>query len=122
MISQLSSALRAAAEGIHPDEAAAGLIISHGTFLHREDFLRHVETAACISDGSPMAWIDWDAVIAALDGGRLPASGGEKRIVRLAASLAAGHPVSLRDAIPGIDHHSLELVTTAIRHAAGQRS
>ena len=72
MTSQLSSALRAAAEGIHPDEAVAGLIISHGTFLHREDFLRHVETAACISDGIPMAWIDWDAVIAALDDGRLP--------------------------------------------------
>jgi len=74
--SQLSTALRAAAAGIHPDEAAAGLIISHGTFLHREDFLCHVETGACISDGTPMAWIDWDAVIAALDGGRLPASGG----------------------------------------------
>ena len=35
--SQLSAALRAAAAGIHPDEAAAGLIISHGTFLHRDD-------------------------------------------------------------------------------------
>ena len=67
-----------------------------------------------------MAWINWDAVIAVLDGGRLPASGGEKR-VRIAASLAAGHPVSLRDAIPGLDPHSLELVTAAIRHAAGQR-
>jgi hypothetical protein len=121
MTNQLSSALRAAAEGIRPDEAAAGLIISHGTFLRREDFIRHVETAACISDGTPMAWIDWDAVIAALDGGRLPASGGEKRIVYIAASLAAGHPVSLRDAIPGLDQHGLHLVTTAIRHAAGQR-
>ena len=120
MTSQLAAALRAAAAGIHPDEAAAGLIISHGTFLRREDFLRHVETAAAISDDTPMAWIDWDAVIAALDGGRLPASGGEKRIVRLAASLAAGHPVSLRDAIPGLDRQSLELVTAAIRHAAGQ--
>jgi hypothetical protein len=64
---------------------------------------------------------DWDAVIAALDGGRLPASGGEQRIVRIAASLAAGHPVSLRDAIPGLDQRNLELVTVAIRHAAGQR-
>jgi len=118
--SQLSTALRAAAAGIYPDQAAAGLIISHGTFLHRENFLCHVETAACISDGTPMAWIDWDAVIAALDGGRLPASGGEKRIVRIAASLAAGHQVSLRDAIPGLDRQSLELVTTAIRRAAGQ--
>jgi hypothetical protein len=119
--SQLSAALRAAAAGIHPDEAGTGLIISHGAFLHRDDFTRHIETAACISDGTPMAWIDWDAVITALDSGRLPASGGEQRIVRIAASLAAGHPVSLRDAIPGLDSRSLNLVTAAIRRAAGQR-
>jgi len=119
--SQLSAALRAAAAGIHPDEAAAGLIIGHTAFLHRGDFTRHIETAASISDGTLMAWIDWDAVITALDGGRLPASGGERRIVRIAASLAVGHPVSLRDAIPGLDPHNLELVTAAIRHAAGQR-
>jgi hypothetical protein len=68
-----------------------------------------------------MAWIDWDAVIADLHGGRLPASGGEKRIVQIAASLAAGHPVSLRDAIPGLDQRNLRLVTIAIGHAAGQR-
>lgn len=121
MTSQFTAALRAAAAGIHPDEAAAGLIISHGSFLARGDFATHIETAACISDGTPMAWIDWDAVITALDGGRLPTSGGERRIVRIAASLAVGHPVSLRDAIPGLDSRSLHLVTTAIRHAAGQR-
>jgi hypothetical protein len=119
--SQISAALRAAAEGIHPDEAAAGLIISHGSFLTRRDFALHIETAASIGDGTPMAWIDWDAVIAALDGGRLPASGGETRIARIAASLAVGHPVSLRDAIPGLDSHNLELVTTAVRRAAGQQ-
>jgi hypothetical protein len=118
--SQLSAALRAAAAGIHPDEAAARLIISHAAFLRREDFTRHIETAASISDGTPMAWIDWDAIITALDSGCLPASGGERRIVRIAASLAAGHPVSLSDAIPGLDQHNLELVTTAIRRAAGQ--
>ena len=120
MTSQLSTALRAAAAGIHPDEAAAGLIISHGVFLLRQDFTCHVETAPCISDGTPMAWIDWDAIIAALGNGHIPASGGEKRIVQIAASLAAGHPVSLRDAIPGLDRRSVELVTAAIRHAAGQ--
>ncbi len=59
MTSQLSAALRAAAAGIHPDDAGTGLIISHGVFLHRDDFARHIETAACISDGTPMAWIDW---------------------------------------------------------------
>lgn len=36
------------------------------------------------------------------------------------ASLAAGHPVSLRDAIPGIDQHSLHLAVSAVRRAAGQ--
>jgi hypothetical protein len=118
--SQLNAALRAAAAGIHPDEAGTGLIISHGVFLHRHDFTRHVETAASISDGTPMARIDWDAVITALDAALLPASGGEKRILRIAASLAAGHPVSLRDAIPGLDQRSLHLVNAAIRHAAGQ--
>jgi hypothetical protein len=43
----------------------------------RGDFALHIETAAGISDGTPMAWIDWDAVIAALDAGRMPASGRE---------------------------------------------
>ena len=51
--------------------------IHTGLQVVENDFLCHVETAACISDVTPMAWIDWDAVIAALDGGRLPASGGE---------------------------------------------
>jgi len=118
--SQLSAALRAAAAGIHPDEAGTGLIISHGAFLRREDFTRHIETATCISDGTPKAWIDWNAVMTDIDGGLLPASGGEKRVLRIAASLAAGHPVSLRDVIPGLDQRSLRLVTT-VRHAGGQR-
>jgi len=70
--SQLSAALRAAASGLHPDEAGTGLIISHDAFLHGDDFTRHVEISASISDGTPMAWIDWDAVITALDSGHLP--------------------------------------------------
>jgi hypothetical protein len=36
--SQLSIALRAAAAGIHPGEAAAGLIIGHAAFLQRGRF------------------------------------------------------------------------------------
>jgi hypothetical protein len=27
----------------------------------RDDFTRNVETAAGISDGTPMVWIDWEA-------------------------------------------------------------
>lgn len=120
MTSQLSAALRAAAAGLNSEEAGTGLIISHGIYLHRDDFTRHVHAAPSISDGTPMAWIDWNAVITALDGGYLTSSSGEKRILRIAASLAAGHPVNLRDAIPGLDQRNVGLVITAIRHAAGQ--
>ena len=63
-----------------------------------------------------MAWLDWDAVIAALDGGRLPASGGKQRIVRIAASLAAGTPSA--SATPS--RALTARVTVAIRRAAGQ--
>lgn len=122
MTASLDEALRAAAAGIHPDEAGTELIISHGVYLKRPDFTRHIETASGISDGTPMAWIDWDAVITALDSGGLPSSAGEKRILRIAASLAAGRPVNLREAIPGLDQRNQHLVVTAVRRAAGDRS
>jgi hypothetical protein len=82
---------------------------------------RYVHAEPGISDGTTMAWIDWDAVITALDSGHLPSPGTEKRILRIAASLAAGHPVNLRDAIPGLDQRNVSLVVTAVRHAACQR-
>jgi hypothetical protein len=118
---RLTAALHAAAAGLPPDEAGTGLLISHACFLHRDDFTRFIHTGTSISDGTTqLAWIDWDAAITALTHGQLPASSGEQRILRLAASIAAGHPVSLRDTIPGLDQPNLNLITTAIRHAAGQ--
>jgi hypothetical protein len=116
----LAAALAAAADGIPPAAAGTGLLAASGAFLHRDDFTsRFIETAAGISDGTPMAWTDWDAVITALDEGRLPASSGEKAVLRLAASLASGSPVSLRDTVTSLDNRNLALVITAIRHAAG---
>jgi hypothetical protein len=38
MTSQLAAALRAAADGLDADQAAAELIISHGAFLERGEF------------------------------------------------------------------------------------
>jgi hypothetical protein len=57
-------------------------------------------THGSASSGTPMAAIDWDAAITALTAGSLPCSGGERRILQLAASLAAGTPASLRDTSP----------------------
>ena len=79
-----------------------------------------MHTGTSISDGTTlMAWIDWDAALSALHHGQLPLSGGEQRILTLAASIAAGTPACLRDALPGLDNRNLELLVTAVRHAAG---
>jgi hypothetical protein len=121
-VTALDAALLAAAAGILPGEAGTALLIDSGAFLRRADFAGPFTRAApARAGGTPMAWIDWEAAVTALDAGQVPASSGEKNILRIAASLAAGTPVSLRDAIPGLDHRNLHLVTTAIRHAAGHR-
>jgi hypothetical protein len=63
-----------------------------------------VDVGTSITDGNTaMAAIDWPAAITALDEGGLPASGGERRALRLAASLADGIPADLRDAFTGMD-------------------
>jgi hypothetical protein len=100
----LPAALRAAANGLYALEAATGLIIAHGTWLTREDF------APFIHHGTGTAAIDWEAAISALGTGGLPSSGGEQRMLRLAASLAGQAPVSLGEAITGIDAHNVGLL------------
>jgi transposase len=118
----ITTALRAHAAGPYPDDAGTELLIGHGGILHRPDFTGFVRTGTSISDGTTlMAWIDWDAAITALHHSELPLSGGEQRILRLAASIAGAIPASLREDIPGLDNRNLKLITTAIQHAAGQR-
>jgi len=68
-----------------------------------------------------MAAIDWEAAITALDAGGLPGSAGEKRMLRLAASLAGRAHVSLGDAITGIDERNVGLLIKSVRHASGRR-
>jgi hypothetical protein len=111
----LPAALRAATEGLYALEAATWLITAHGTWLERDDF------AYFIQHGAGTAAIDWEAAITALDAGRLPSSAGEKRMLRLAASLADQAHVSLGDAITGIDEHNVDLLIKSVRHASGRR-
>lgn len=121
MNAAIIAALRAHAAGLYPEEAGTELLIRHGSILHRDDFARFVHTGTSISDGTTlMAWIDWDAALSALHHGQIPLCGGEQRILQLAASLAEGLPISLRDTIPGLDNQNLKLLITAIRQAAGQ--
>ncbi|HEY4850177.1 MAG TPA: hypothetical protein VII22_05250 [Streptosporangiaceae bacterium] len=111
----LTAALRAAAEGLYALEAATGLIIAHGTWLARDDFARFIH------QGTGTAAIDWEAAVSALHAGELPSSGGERRILLLSASLADRAPVSLGDAITGIDDSNVGLLVKAVLHASGRR-
>jgi hypothetical protein len=119
----LAESLRACARGIYPDEAAIELLIGHDTFLRRGDFTRHITTDEHNhrGNGAAHAAIDWAAAATALDTGALPCSGGERRILRLAASLAAGLPADLRDIFTGLDDRNLTLAISAFMHASGRR-
>ena len=66
--------------------------------------------------------IDWQAAVTALDRGLLPGSSGERHVLRLAASIAAGTPVSLSDALTGIDRRNAILVVEAVAHASALSS
>ena len=123
MTAALAAALRACAAGLYHSEAGTGLLIGHGSFLRRDDFVSaFICEGTSITDGATrMASIDWDAAITALNTGNLPASSGERSVLRLAASIAAGTPVALRDTIISLDDRNLGLLLTAIRHAAGHR-
>jgi len=80
-----------------------------------------VEFGRGIADGAVMAAVDWEAVVAALEAGGLPCSGGEGRILRLAASIAGGVAVDLGSALSGLDEGNVAGVACAVLHAAGHR-
>lgn len=95
-------------------------VIRASPWLHRSDFRkRFLHTATAITDDTELANIDWPAAITALDAGLLPCSGGEGRMLRLAASIAAGILVDLRSALTGLDSRNAHLVSQAVLHASG---
>jgi hypothetical protein len=118
---RLAGAVRAGAGGLYSLEAACDLVIGAG-WMHRDDFTRFISTGTSLTDGTTeLARIDWQSVITSRDAGHLPCSSGENRILRLAASIAAGIPVDLNDALSGLDQASISLIVRAVRHANGQR-
>lgn len=115
----IATALRNHAEGNRSLAAAAELLIAQA-WLDRDDFAgRFVAVCPGPGNGNPMAVIDWPAAIRALDTS-MPSSGGEKRMLRITASLADGIPVDLRDTLTGLDDRNIQLVITAIRRTSGK--
>jgi hypothetical protein len=80
-----------------------------------------VEFGRGIADGVVLTAVDWEAAVAALEAGGLPCSGGEGRILRLAASIADGVAVDLGPALSSLDERNIAGVARAVLHAAGHR-
>jgi len=110
------------ANGLLCLEAAVELLIGNRSWLIREDFLEiAVEFGREASSCRPMAAVDFVAVAGALETGVLPCSGGEGRVLRIAASIAEGVPVDMREAVTGLDEDNAVLAAAAVLRAAGHR-
>jgi hypothetical protein len=119
-VPELTCQLLDAADGIPADAAAAGLIISHGHFLHREAFHRTITTGTSISTGQPLAAISWDATLHALEGGLLPCASSEQAILAdRRQPRRPAIPVHLRTVLGTPDTRAIALVATAITTANG---
>jgi hypothetical protein len=117
-------ALRAHAAGLLCAVAAVELLIGHAVWLRRNDFVDEFvhtvdESADEITREALLAWVDWHAVVAALDAGGLPCSGSDAAVLRVAASLAEGIPVDLGGELSGLDDRNLALVAQAVLRAGG---
>ena len=106
------AALRAWARGIYPLEAGVELLIriSDGRFA--------VSSQPWIQPGDDPGWW-WIDVHQLTEDNFAAVSGGEARLLRIAASLLGGDPVVLYDAVPGLDREHVQLVLAAIAHANG---
>jgi len=119
-VDELTGQLLDAADGILAGTAAAGLIISHQNFLHRDAFRRIISTGASISTGQPLAITGWDAALRALHAGQMPCASSEQAILQIAASL--GDPaigVRLRTVLGNLDRRNITLITDAVTAANG---
>ena len=112
--------MRAWAKGLLCLEAAVGLLIGHGTWLYRQDFL-DAAVEMITEPGREMAFVDFTAAADALSTGGLPCSAGERAVLQVAAGIAAGCPVNLEDALSSMDAANAALVADAALHAAGAR-
>ena len=117
----LAAAIRTWAKGWLPTEAAAELLISHQAWLLREDFLlAAVETRRDVYRDRQVAAVDFAAAAEAVQG-VLPCSDGERQVLLVAASIADGIPVDLREAALCMDGANAARAAQAVCHAAGRR-
>ncbi len=92
-----------------PNLEAASHILTHSVRGRLLDALQ------LVWEDDEAAEIDWPATLDASTG----LSGGERRLLALAASLGSGHPVDLANALTGLDAWHAQVVVDAIAHTTG---
>jgi hypothetical protein len=119
----LAAALRAGADGVCCAEAGVELLIGQQSWLRRNDFTgSFIVVMPGLAGRAVAAVVGWDAAVTALDGGALPCSSGERRMLHLAASIAGGIPADLGEALTGLDRPSIVLAARAVLRAGGHRA
>lgn len=110
----IEDAVRAWARGICATEAGAELLIRQERTIHEgAPWLTDLESPD--PTAPRMVAIDVDTLLK-----RTGAySGGESRVIRIAASLLGGPAVDLAEDVPGLDREHAALVLAAIAHANG---
>ncbi len=116
---ELATLLQSGARARYAEEAAVDLLVEHGTWLTRTDFID-----SCVTVDAPVRRRRGRVRRLAaprsssLDHGELPCSTSEASILRIAAGLA-GVPVDLRAMLGGLDARNIRLVAQAVMHANG---
>lgn len=109
--SELEQELRDWARGMTTLMAATEMLIRGGYAREGRPWIRYDEA-------SRRHWIDFASILDLI--GAL--SGGERRFLRIAASLAGDEPIVLGDEVAGLDHKHANLVLAGIAAAAGSTS
>ena len=107
---QVTDALRAWAKGIYPIEAGVELLIRTALAGAGAPWIRPN------ADVPDRWWVDVDQISADTIG---VYSGGQQRVLRIAAALMGGEPSNLYEDVAGLDREHLALVLAAIAHAGG---
>jgi hypothetical protein len=113
-MTEIHDAVRAWARGIYPTEAGVELLIRQGKAI-REGAPWLIESESSGSDRPRMVGIDVEQLLEYTGAW----SGGERRLVRIAASLLGGPAVDLSENVSGLDRGVIDLVLAAVAHASG---
>jgi hypothetical protein len=112
----LAAVLWARAEVLCCLQAAIRLLIGHRRWLCRDDFVAWFVWLIPLPAGNVVLTVSaWRAVVWALTGGRLPCSDGASRVPRIAAGIAEGFAVELREFLSMLDGASVGLVVDVVR-------